>query len=104
MAVRAQLWDLLVPGLVRGDLAGADTELAYAARRAEQLGFPQGPYSRAYARFVEVWVRIDASQLDRAGELATDLTEHAERHGFPGWRLFGAPGWRRPRSHDPDDR
>ena len=51
---------------MRGDLTGAEAELAQAARRAEQLGFPQGPYSLAYARFVESWLRIEAGQLDRA--------------------------------------
>ena len=61
-----------------------------AARRAEQLGFPQGPFSLAYARFVEIWVRIEAGQLDRAAVLAADLSERAERHGFDMWRLSGA--------------
>ena len=81
---------LALIGLVRGDLAGAEAELAHAARRAEQLGFPQGPFSLAYARFVETWVRIEAGQLDRAAVLAADLTDQAERHGFDLWRLFGA--------------
>ena len=69
---------------------GAEAELAQAARRAEQLGFPQGPFSLAYARFMESWMRIEAGQLDRAAVLAADLTEQAERHGFDMWRLVGA--------------
>ena len=81
---------LALIGLVRGDLTGAEAELAQAARRAEQLGFPQGPYSLAYARFVESWLRIEAGQLDRAAVLAADLSELAERHGFDHWRLAGA--------------
>ena len=76
--------------LVRGDLTGAEAELARAARRAEQLGFPQGPFSLAYARFVETWVRIEAGQLDRAAVLVADLTELAERYGFDVYRLWGA--------------
>ena len=81
---------LALTRLVRGDLAGAEAELAQAARRAEQLGFPQGPFSLAYARFVEIWMRIEAGQLDRAAVLAADLSELAERHGFDHWRLCGA--------------
>ena len=50
-------------GFVRGDLTGAEAELTHAARRAEQLGFPQGPFSLAYTRFVESWMRIEAGQL-----------------------------------------
>ena len=76
--------------LVRGDLTGAEAEVALAARRADELGFPQGPYSLAYARFAEIWVRVEAGQLDRAAVLAADLSVLAERHGFDGWRLSGA--------------
>jgi tetratricopeptide (TPR) repeat protein len=81
--------NLALTRLVRGDLTGAEAELAHTARRAEQLGFPQGPFSLAYARFAEIWVRIEAGQLDRATVLAADLTDQAERHGFDTWRFFG---------------
>jgi hypothetical protein len=81
---------LALVGLMRGDLVGADAELAQAARRAEQLGFPQGAWSLAYARFMESWLRIEAGQLDRAAALAADLREQAERHGFDQYRLAGA--------------
>ena len=76
--------------LVRGDLTRAETELARAARRADGLGFPQGPYMHAYKRFMDTWLRIEAGQLDRAAVLAADLSELAERHGFDLWRLAGA--------------
>jgi hypothetical protein len=75
---------------VWGDLVGADAELAQAARRAEQLGFPQGAWSLAYARLVESWLCIEAGRLDRAAARAADLREQAERHGFDQWRLAGA--------------
>jgi tetratricopeptide (TPR) repeat protein len=81
---------LALARLVRGDLTGAEAELALAARRAEQLGFPQGPYSDAYTRFAKIWLRIELGQLDRAEVLAAELTEQAERHGFDLWRLVGA--------------
>ena len=81
---------LALSRLVRGDLTGAEAQLARAARRADGLGFPQGPYMLAYARFVESWMRIEAGQLDRAAVLAADLSELAERHGFDHWRRVGA--------------
>jgi len=61
--------------------------LVRAERRAEQLGFPKGPYSLGYARFVETWVRIEAGEVDRAEASAAELAELAERHGFDQWRL-----------------
>ena len=79
---------LALVGLVRGDPAGAETELAQAARRADELDFPQGPFSLASVRFVEIWLRIEARQLDRAAVLAADLTDQAERHGFELLRLW----------------
>ena len=75
---------------MRGDLTGAEAALAQAARRAEQLGFPQGPFSLAYTRYMESWMRIEAGQLDRAAVLVADLSELAERHGFDVWQLSGA--------------
>ena len=75
---------------VRGDLARAQAELAQAARRAEGLEFPHGPFSLGYARFAEIWLRIEAGQLDRAAILAAELIDQAERYGFDQWRLVGA--------------
>ena len=74
---------------VRGDLTDAEGALVRADRRAGQLGFPQGPFSLAYTRFVETWIRTDAGQLDHAGRVVADLLELAERHGFERWRLLG---------------
>ena len=76
--------------LIRGDLTTAETELAHAADRAEKLGFPLGPYIIGYARSVEIGMRIEAGQLDRAAVLAADLSELGERHGFDIWRSAGA--------------
>ena len=81
---------LALDRFARGDLSGAEAQLAQAARRADELSFPQGPFSLAFVRFFEIWIRIEARQLDRAAALATDLIEHAERHGFEVWALWGA--------------
>ena len=80
---------LALARFVRGDLAGAEDELVQVARRVHRLAFPQGPFSAAFAGFVEIWMRIEAGQLDRAAALATELTEQAERHGFDAWNLWG---------------
>jgi tetratricopeptide (TPR) repeat protein len=82
--------NLAVVHMLRGDLVAADQELANAERRAAGLGFPEGPYSLGYARFVDTWIRIEAGQLHRAAASAADLLELAERHGFDQWRLVGA--------------
>ena len=101
---------LALVALVRGDLTGAEAELARSARLAEGLGFPEGPYMRAYTRSMETWLRIEAGQLDRAALVAADMINAAERHGFDIWRLVGAhlagrrrcPGRTRRRRPRPD--
>ena len=76
--------------LAGGDLRGAEAQVLHAARRADELSFPQGPFSLAFARFFEIWIRIEARQLDRAATLAAELVDHADRHGFEVWALWGA--------------
>ena len=87
--IATALLHLALARFVHGDLTGAEAELAQVAHRVEGLGFPQGPFSAAFARFVEIWLRIEAGQLDRAAVLAADLIEPAERHGFDAWQLWG---------------
>jgi class 3 adenylate cyclase/tetratricopeptide (TPR) repeat protein len=81
---------LALTHVVHGDLTGAEAELARAARRAAQLGFPRGPFMHAYALFVESWMCVEAGQLDRAAVLAADLIDRAARHDFDEFRLWGA--------------
>ena len=77
--------------LVLGDRAGAQAELAQAERCADELDFPQGPYMRDYAAFMECWIHIETGQLDRAAYVADHLVgQAAERPEFDTWRLPAA--------------
>ena len=76
--------------LLRGDVTGADAELIRAVRRAEQLGFPQGPYNNVYALEMEIVVGNEAGQFDRARACVAEVIEQSERYGFDFWQLFGA--------------
>ena len=82
--------NLAIAHLVGGNLAAAQQQCVQAERRSMELGFPKGPYSLGYARFVETWVRIEAGQLDRAETLVAELIDLSERHGFDQWRLVAA--------------
>ena len=75
---------------LRGDLRGAEAELMKTQRRCEKLDFPQGAFSLAYERQMEVLIDIEAGRLVRAKDIAVALTTDAERHGFDGWVLVGA--------------
>ena len=75
---------------VQGDFKGTEEQFADAVRRAALLDFPQGPFSRAFQRCYEIWVRIEAGQLDRAATVAEELTSEARRLGFDYWVAMGA--------------
>ncbi len=76
--------------VLHGDVAGAEAQFSQALRRAEQLGFPQGPYNHVYAIDIEIWMRTEAGQFDCARTLVADMIERAEQYGFDFWQLFGA--------------
>ena len=80
-------------GMIRiwhGDLAGAEAAFAAARRRADELGVPLGPYNLVFAIDIELWMRVDAGQFDRAQSLVAEMIEMAEKYGFDFWQLFGA--------------
>lgn len=81
---------LAMINLLNGDLASAEAEFVNAVRRAELLEFPQGPYNHVYAIDIEIWMRAEAGQFDRARTLVADMIQRAERYGFDFWQLFGA--------------
>jgi class 3 adenylate cyclase/tetratricopeptide (TPR) repeat protein len=84
------LHHLALTRLMRGDVAGAEAELERARGFIGQLPFPQGPYSLAYASFIESWICLETGQLDRALTAADDAVELAQRHGFDAWLVIGA--------------
>ena len=75
---------------IEGDLAGADAELSEMERFCEQLPFPKGAFSLAYSRQIEVLIRIEAGQLQRAADAAIEVATLGEQHGFDSWALVGA--------------
>jgi class 3 adenylate cyclase/tetratricopeptide (TPR) repeat protein len=75
---------------LQGDLAGAEPAFARIERRCEALRFPHGPISLCYGRAREAAARIEAGQLDRAGELIEEVAHRAEQHGFGEWVMVSA--------------
>jgi class 3 adenylate cyclase/tetratricopeptide (TPR) repeat protein len=74
---------------IDGDLAGVAAELHRAERRCAEIPFPKGAFSLAYARQMEVMIRIETGQLQRAADVALELTTLGEQHGFDFWALVG---------------
>jgi class 3 adenylate cyclase len=74
---------------IDGDLAGVAAELDRAERRCAEIPFPKGAFSLAYARQMELLIRVEAGQLHRAAEAAVELITLGEQHGFDFWALVG---------------
>ncbi len=75
--------------LMQGDLAGAEAASEQAARRADELEVPEGPYTKAWGLFVRSCICVEAGQLDSVDQLLADSTETAEQYGFDLTRLMG---------------
>jgi class 3 adenylate cyclase len=73
-----------------GDLTGVEDELGRAENRCAELPFPKGAFSLAYTRQIEVLIRIEAGDLQRAAAVAVDLANIGEAHGFDSWALVGS--------------
>jgi tetratricopeptide (TPR) repeat protein len=74
---------------IDGDLTGVATELDRAEQRCAEIPFPKGAFSLAYARQMELLIRVEAGQLHRAAEAAVELITLGEEHGFDFWALVG---------------
>jgi len=75
---------------VCGDLDRANAELAHSVQRCDGLGFPQNAHSRALAYFVEIWVRLETSQIAEAAALVAELRRQSEQSGLDLFRLVAA--------------
>jgi class 3 adenylate cyclase/tetratricopeptide (TPR) repeat protein len=78
--------------LIQGDIAGADVQLKRAVDRASRLGYPQKPYNHLYAIDMDIWVRVEIGQYDRARALVDEMAETSDRYGldYLYWQLLGA--------------
>ena len=80
---------LALTHMVRGDLDGANAELAESFRRCDGLGFPQNAYNRANTYFMEIWVRLESGQTAEAATLVAGLRQLSEQSGLDVWQLVG---------------
>jgi class 3 adenylate cyclase len=81
---------LAVARFMVGDVAGADASLARSRAIAEELEFPQGPWSVNYTHWLGSWIWIESGRLDQAGAALDELQTSSALHGFSNWQLIGA--------------
>jgi class 3 adenylate cyclase len=80
---------LALTHMVCGDLDRAKAELAESVRRCEGLGFPQNAHNRAHTYFMEIWVCLEAGQVEEATTLVALLRQLSEQSGLDLWQWVG---------------
>ena len=76
--------------ILHGDKAAPDANMTKANTRGDELAFPWGPYNHAYASHIEIWLRRECGEFDRARQLVIDMVSSAERYGIDFWHTLGA--------------
>jgi class 3 adenylate cyclase/tetratricopeptide (TPR) repeat protein len=80
---------LALTHMICGDLDRANAELAESVRRCDDLGFPQNAHNRAHTHFMEIWVRLESSQISEAATAVADLRTQSEQSGLDLWQWVG---------------
>lgn len=71
-----------------GDTVGADENGQRAIDISEELGFPQGPWSAAYTRWLLAWMLMERGENERSFALLAEASTISEQHGYDSWSLI----------------
>jgi tetratricopeptide (TPR) repeat protein len=61
-----------------------------AIRRAEEIGFPRGPFSRAFVKLYTAWNRRFLGDSEGAWKLGSEIVAIGQEHGYAFWIAMGA--------------
>jgi class 3 adenylate cyclase/tetratricopeptide (TPR) repeat protein len=75
---------------VTGDLDRSAEWERRAAHRAEAIGFPRGPWSKAFVLTYAAWIRRFLGQHEAARGLGAQVVAIGQEHGYAYWTLLGS--------------
>jgi class 3 adenylate cyclase/tetratricopeptide (TPR) repeat protein len=88
--IAVALTGLAVVLTLRGELdRSADWETE-ALRRTDLIGFPRGPWSRAFVVTYRAWIRRYLGDEEAARRLGAEVATIGQEHGYAYWVLMGA--------------
>jgi class 3 adenylate cyclase/tetratricopeptide (TPR) repeat protein len=61
-----------------------------ALRRAEEIGFPRGPFSRAFVKAYAAWIRRFVGDDSAAWQLGADVVAIGQEYGYVFWTALGS--------------
>ncbi|MCW2786935.1 MAG: adenylate/guanylate cyclase protein [Marmoricola sp.] len=79
---------LAIARFMVGDVEGADEHGRRAIELAENLPFPQGPWSAAYTRWYLAWMYMERGEDQRSFALLSEVSTIGEQHGYDSWSLI----------------
>lgn len=75
-------------------LRGESDTAAYwereALRRAEEIGFPRGPFSRAFVKVYAAWIRRFMGDDNACWQLGSDVVAIGQEYGYVFWTTLGS--------------
>jgi tetratricopeptide (TPR) repeat protein len=74
----------------RGDLVTAGTWEREALDRAEEVGFPRGPFSVAFVKTYAAWIRRFLGEHEAARQLGAEVVAIGQLHGYAYWTTLGS--------------
>ena len=74
----------------RGDLVEAEQWEVEAIRRAEQIGFPRGPFSLAFVKTFAAWNARSFGDDEKSRRLGEEVVALGREHGYALWTALGS--------------
>ena len=75
---------------VRGEPEAAEHWEQEALRRAEEIGFPRGPFSVAFVKTYAAWIRRFLGNHEAARRLGAEVVAIGQQHGYVYWTSLGS--------------
>jgi tetratricopeptide (TPR) repeat protein len=75
---------------LRGEPDEADRWETQALARAEQIGFPRGPWSMAFVKTYAAWMRYFRGDRADARALGAEVVGIGKEHGYAYWTMLGS--------------
>jgi hypothetical protein len=75
---------------LRGEQAEALHWEMQAVRRAQDIGFPRGPFSLAFVKIFAAWVRRFQGDEEASWRLGAEAVALGQEHGYTLWTVLGA--------------
>ena len=75
---------------LRGELDTAAYWEREALRRAEEIGFPRGPFSRAFVKVYAAWMRRFMGDDKACWQLGSEVVAIGQEYGYVIWTTLGS--------------